>query len=95
MNLNGMRELLDRDHADILGDARYSVEGLDRAACPPLRKYLAQLAAGACCRGLTAEEWRAWVRADAKGMDADDTDALLGSTEDCMHQAGLWPWPGR
>lgn len=95
MNLNGVRESLERDHADILTDARYAVEGLDRAACPPMRTYLAHLAAGASCRGLTPEDWREWVRADAQDMTEDDTNALLASAEDCMQHAGLWPWPRR
>lgn len=101
MNLTGVRESLERDHEDILTDTRYAAEGLDRAACPPMRKYLAQLAAGANCHGLSPEGWREWVHADGRDMSDSDIDTLLDSAEDCMHQAGLWPWsdpratPGR
>ncbi len=76
-------------HEETLGDPRNSPEGLDRAACPPHRKHLAILAAGASAEGLSADDWRGWVL-DGVGPEAQP---LLDSAEECMRASGLWPWP--
>lgn len=65
-------------------------EGLDEASCGPAVKHLAHLALHTANAGGTPEEWRAWISEHVPEASAK----LLAETEECMHDAGLWPWNG-
>lgn len=78
-------------HGDLLRSPSSGVEGLDRAACSGHITDLARLAMGASAEGVSAEQWRDWVR-DALGPDRGA--AVLAAAEECMRGNGLWPWPG-
>lgn len=78
-------------HHSLLEDSRNEPEGLDRAACSPDIKHLAQLAAGASAQGLTAERWRSWIIDDI----GPEAAPVLRTAEACMRENGLWPWNGR
>lgn len=77
-------------HGDLMSSPATEVEGLDRAACSAHISSLARLALGASWEGVTAEQWRAWVR-DALGPGR--AEAVLRAAEQCMRVNGLWPWP--
>ena len=64
-------------------------EGLEGASCGPAVKHLAHLAIGEAQAGRTHEEWRAWVHEHVPEV----SPTLLHDAEQCMHEAGLWPWP--
>lgn len=76
-------------HGDLMDSPATEVEGLDRAACSAHISSLARLALGASWEGVTAEQWRTWVR-DALG--ADRSESVLRAAEQCMSVNGLWPW---
>ncbi len=63
-------------------------ERLDEASCGPAVKHMAHLAMHTADAGGTADEWRAWVFAHVPEASAK----LLAEAEECMHNAGLWPW---
>jgi hypothetical protein len=65
------------------------IEWLEEASCGPHVKALAVLAADAAGRGASADQWRQDLLAEHP-----DAPALLAEAEECMHSAGLWPWPG-
>lgn len=72
-----------------LADSAFGgAEALDGAACAPQIKYLAKVGIGAAARGCSKEGWRTEV-CKAWGPDAG---AELDEAEQCMRQAGLWPW---
>ena len=87
LDLARVHERLVAAHQE-LDDPRYAAEGLEGASCGPHVKHLAQLAAAAAAEGLTAEQWRGWIRV---GVGAH-TIPLLERAETCMRGAGLWPW---
>ncbi len=63
-------------------------EWLEGASCGPHVKALAVLAADAARRGVSADRWRHDLLAEHP-----DASALLAEAGECMHGAGLWPWP--
>lgn len=77
-----------RAHREIVDDPRYSVEGLESAACGPNVKHLAQFAIAAAATGVTEERWRSSI-IDEGGPGAAP---LVEQAEECMRSAGLWPW---
>ncbi|HET8559541.1 MAG TPA: hypothetical protein VFL69_03405 [Marmoricola sp.] len=77
-------------HSDLMGSPATEVEGLDRAACSAHISSLARLALGASWEGVTAEQWRTWVR---EALGDDRAGPVLGAAEHCMRVNGLWPWP--
>lgn len=77
-------------HADLVDSPASGVEGLDGASCSGHITVLARLAMGACAEGISADEWRAWVREDL----GDRGETVLLTAEQCMRASGLWPWPG-
>lgn len=87
-DLEQIHHALKNSHYELLEDSTYAAEGLDGTSCPPHRKHLAQLAAGAAAQGIDAQTWRAWVL----GGVGPDAQPLLDSAESCMHESGLWPW---
>jgi hypothetical protein len=78
-------------HGDLMHSPATEVEGLDRAACSAHISSLARLAMGASNEGVSAEQWRSWVR---EALGDDRGKAVLGAAEHCMRSNGLWPWPG-
>ncbi len=64
-------------------------EWLEEASCGPHVKTLAVRAAHAAGQGVSSARWRQDVLAEHP-----DAGALLAEAEECMHEAGLWPWPG-
>ncbi len=64
-------------------------EWLESASCGPHVKALAVRAAEAAGRGIGADRWRHDLLAEHP-----DASALVAEAEACMHEAGLWPWPG-
>ena len=88
MDLEEMHHALKEAHRELLEDTTYIAEGLDGASCPPHRKHLAQLAAGAAAQGIDAQTWRSWIL-DGLGPESQP---LLDSAEACMRESGLWPW---
>ena len=89
MDLQHVHQALMATHRETLEDPRYSAEGLDLASCPPHRKHLATLAAGASAGGMSADDWRSSIL-EGVGPEAGP---LLESAESCMRESGLWPWP--
>ena len=87
-DLSHLHEALTVTHSEDLADPRNQVEGLDRAACGPHLKHLAELAATAAAGGASARDWRGDVLAQVGPSAAGPLD----SAEICMRQAGLWPW---
>lgn len=77
-------------HGHEVSSPAAGVEGLDRAACSAHITGLARLAMGASSEGVTAEQWRSWLR-DA--IDGQQADVVLRAAEHCMRANGLWPWP--
>lgn len=65
-------------------------ERLEEASCGPAVKHIAHLALHTADAGGTPDEWRAWVSIHVPEVSAK----LLAETEECMHDAGLWPWNG-
>ena len=88
MDLRKIHHRLVLTHEDLLGRASTSVEGLETASCPPHVKHVAQLAIDAAANGKTHQTWRAEMR---KTLDPSTT-LWLAEAENCMHDAGLWPW---
>ncbi|HET8600210.1 MAG TPA: hypothetical protein VFL99_07780 [Segeticoccus sp.] len=76
-------------HGELVESPAGNVEGLDRAACSGHITDLARLAMGASAEGISAEQWRTWVR---EGL-GDRGEAVLAAAEHCMRVNGLWPWP--
>lgn len=66
------------------------VAWLADAACDPHVKALVVSAVHACDRGVSAAQWRRDVLAGHP-----DAAKLVAEAVECMHEAGLWPWPGR
>lgn len=64
-------------------------EWMGEASCGPHVKALAVLAVDAASQGVSAEQWRQDLLATHP-----DASALLAEAEECMRDAGLWPWPG-
>lgn len=64
-------------------------EGLEGASCSPAVKHLAHLAMHTADNGGTREQWQARVHE----LVPDVSPALMTEAEQCMHEAGLWPWP--
>lgn len=64
-------------------------EWLEGASCGPRVKALAVRAADAAGRGVSAARWRRDLL-----DEHPDASALLAEAEECMRDAGLWPWPG-
>lgn len=77
-------------HSDLMNSPATEVEGLDRAACSTHISSLARLAMGASWEGVSAEQWRTWVR---EALGDDRAEAVLRAAEHCMRINGLWPWP--
>ncbi len=77
------------DLKGLADSASGGVEGLERAACSPKVKYLAEIGIGAAARGCSREGWREEV-AHVAGLY---TIAELDEAEECMRHSGLWPWP--
>ncbi len=75
-------------HSEGLADPRNQAEGLDRAACGPHPKHLAELAAAAAADGASATNWRT----DVLTHVGPTATGPLDTAETCMRQAGLWPW---
>ena len=90
MDLEQMHHALEHTHREMLEDSTYAAEGLEGASCPPHRKHLAQLAAGAAAQGMDAQTWRSQI---LRGI-GPGAQPLLDSAESCMRESGLWPWPG-
>jgi hypothetical protein len=88
IDLERIHHALMESHQEMLMDPRNSAEGLDSASCPPHRKHLATLAAGAALQGLSADVWRSWI---LEGI-GPEAEPLLDSAESCMRESGLWPW---
>lgn len=88
MDLAQMHHALAAAHAEEMAEAASPVEGLDRAACGPHMKHLAQLAAAAAAEGVTPAEWRSALLAEA----GPETATAIDTAETCMHESGLWPW---
>ena len=90
------RALLDAEgellaaHGDLVRSPASEVEGLDRAACSAHISDLARLAMGASYEGVSAEQWRTWVR---EALGDGRADSVLRAAEHCMRTNGLWPWP--
>ena len=87
-DLTHLHEALIVTRSEALTDPRNQVEGLDRAACGPHLKHLAELAAAAAAGGASATDWRSSVLAEV----GPSATGPLDSAETCMRQAGLWPW---
>lgn len=64
-------------------------EWLEEASCGPAVKHLAHLALHTAASGGSEADWRSWV--DHNVPEA--SDELMGEASECMHGAGLWPWP--
>lgn len=77
-------------HARLVQSPASGVEGLDGASCSGHITELARLAMGASAEGISADQWRAWVREDL----GDQGETVLRTAEECMRTSGLWPWPG-
>lgn len=88
MDLAQVHETLIKSHQEMMSEPAAGVEGIERASCPPHVKHLAQLASGAASEGYTAARWRAEVL----GGLGPDVAPLLRNAEQCMVEAGLWPW---
>lgn len=89
MDLGHIHQALMETHREALEDPRNSAERLDFASCPPHRKHLAALAAGASAEGISADAWRSSI---LEGI-GPEVGPLLESAESCMRESGLWPWP--
>lgn len=79
-------------HSDLMQSPSGAVEGLDRASCSGHITDLARLAFGASAEGISAEQWRGWVR---EALGDERGAAVLAAAEECMRGNGLWPWPSR
>lgn len=77
-----------RDLEGLADSAVGGVEGLDRAACSPRAKYLAEIGIGAAARGCSRDGWRHEVSQVARLYTVDELD----EAEECMRDSGLWPW---
>lgn len=88
MDLAQIHAVLLESHEELLHEPASDVEGLDGASCPPHVKHLAQIAFVAASEGYTAQRWRTDI---LEGL-GPDVAPLLQRAEDCMHDAGLWPW---
>ena len=86
--LADVREALAAAYSEILTDPRYQTEGLDRAACGPHVKHLAELAAATATAGDSAARWRTDMLTTAGPTAA----RALDEAETCMRRTGLWPW---
>lgn len=89
MDLEHVHIALQNAHHEMLEGSTYAAEGLELASCPPHRKHLAQLAAGAAAAGMDAQTWRSWI---VQGI-GPEAQPLVESAEECMRASGLWPWP--
>jgi hypothetical protein len=83
-----VHEALFAAYAEVLASPSGQVEGLDRAACGPHVKHLAELAAVAAADGMSPNQWRTDVLAHA----GPSSLIALDSAEACMRESGLWPW---
>jgi hypothetical protein len=66
-------------------------EELEGASCGPAVKHLAHLAIHTAEAGGSEADWKSWVREHVPEV----SDKLFAEAEECMHNAGLWPWHGR
>jgi len=73
-------------HQEIVGEP--VPEWLEEASCGPSAKHLAHLAMHASETGQTAVQWRVWVHTHVP----DVSPKLFAEAEECMRDAGLWPW---
>jgi hypothetical protein len=64
-------------------------EWLEGASRGPRVKALAVRTTDAAGRGVSADRWRHDLLAGHP-----DAASLLAEAEECMRDAGLWPWPG-
>jgi hypothetical protein len=65
-------------------------EGLDSASCDPAVKHLAHLALHTAAANGTEADWKDWVRQNVP----EASGTVLAEAVSCMHESGLWPWPG-
>lgn len=76
------------EHGHLMQNPASNVEGLDRASCAGHATDLARMALGASATGVSAEQWRTWVREEL----GERGETLLSAAEECMRVNGLWPW---
>ena len=88
MSAADVYERLARAHCGDLEDPRYSVEGLDIAACGAQVKHVAQYGIAAADHGVDAATWRESIITEA----GPEAAAVVADAEECMRASGLWPW---
>jgi hypothetical protein len=66
-------------------------EELEGASCGPTVKHLAHLAIHTAQNGGSEADWKAWVHKHVPEVSG----SLFVEAEECMHEAGLWPWHGK
>lgn len=77
-------------HGHLMQNPASNVEGLDRAGCSNHITELARLAMGASFEGISADQWRAWVRESL----GDRGDVALAAAETCMRTNGAMALAG-